>query len=107
MGVLIPIYTLHHDAKYWEDPEAFKPERFLPEAKDTIDPFAYMPFGQGPRNCIGMRFALLEIKLVLAQMLKEFRIEKTPDLHVPITLKQKNLRVPVDPISIRLKKRGK
>ena len=105
MAVFIPVYTLHHDETYWKDPEAFKPERFMPENKDEINQLAYMPFGQGPRNCIGMRFALLEIKLVLARMLKKFRIERAPELNVPISVKQKNLMVPGDPLYIRLKKR--
>ena len=65
MAVIIPIYTLHHDENYWKDPEEFNPDRFLPGNKESIDRFTYMPFGQGPRNCIGMRFAQLEMKVVL------------------------------------------
>ena len=51
--VQVPIWSLHHDPQYWPNPEAFIPDRFLPENKDNIIPFTHMPFGMGPRNCIG------------------------------------------------------
>ena len=51
--VEVPIWSLHHDPRHWPDPEAFIPDRFLPENKDKIHPFTHMPFGMGPRNCIG------------------------------------------------------
>ncbi|MCP4476964.1 MAG: cytochrome P450 [Planctomycetaceae bacterium] len=70
MAVFIPIYTLHHDEQYWHDPEAFKPERFLPENKESITPYTYLPFGSGPRGCIGMRFAWMEMKMVVVRMME-------------------------------------
>lgn len=48
----IPIVSLHHDAKYWNEPEKFNPDRFSDENKDNVVPGTYMPFGVGPRNCI-------------------------------------------------------
>ena len=107
MAVIIPIYTLHHDEKYWKDPEEFNPDRFLPGNKESIDPFTYMPFGQGPRNCIGMRFAQLEMKVVLVQLLKDFRIERAPELQVPLHVKPKFLMGPADPVYVRLRKHHK
>jgi cytochrome P450 family 6 len=52
-SVLIPILGLHRDEEYWPEPDKFIPERFSPENKGSINQYAYLPFGQGPRNCIG------------------------------------------------------
>jgi cytochrome P450 len=56
--------------------------RFAPENKDKINQYAYMPFGQGPRNCIGKRLALLEVKATIVTLLKRYRIHKTDQLEV-------------------------
>ncbi|CAK1596659.1 unnamed protein product [Parnassius mnemosyne] len=77
----IPIWAFHRDPRYFPDPEKFDPERFSEENKHKIQPFSYMPFGLGPRNCIGSRFALCEIKVVLYQLLRHIEVspcEKTP-----------------------------
>ncbi|CAG2119242.1 unnamed protein product [Medioppia subpectinata] len=85
-GILtqIPVYAIHHDPDYFPDPFAFKPERFLPENRHNIKPYTYLPFGSGPRNCIGMRFALLEVKLALVQMIQQFRVYRVPNTDVPV-----------------------
>uniref|UniRef100_A0A2K6MQ92 Cytochrome P450 3A n=1 Tax=Rhinopithecus bieti TaxID=61621 RepID=A0A2K6MQ92_RHIBE len=70
--VMIPSYVLHHDPKHWTEPEKFLPERFSKKNKDNIDPYIYTPFGNGPRNCIGMRFALMNMKLALIRVLQNF-----------------------------------
>ena len=64
--VINPIYALHHDPDAWEEPEQFDPERFQGSSKDPRQAFQFLPFGAGPRNCIGMRFALLQIKVALS-----------------------------------------
>lgn len=56
MRVVIPIYGLHHDPNYYPEPMTFKPERFTEENKRTRHPYTYLPFGEGPRNCIGKDF---------------------------------------------------
>ena len=56
--------------------------RFTAEEKAKRDPFCFMPFGMGPRNCIGMRFALLEAKMALIQILRQFRLVRSPDTEV-------------------------
>lgn len=84
MVVAIPISAIHMDPKYWDNPEKFDPERFTPEAKAKRDPYVYMPFGHGPRNCIGMRLALLESKISIARILQNFRVSKSPKTKEPV-----------------------
>jgi len=71
-AVCVPVYAIQRHPDNYENPDTFDPERFL---KTSINPFTYMPFGYGPRNCIGMRFAMLEMKLVVANLVKKFCIE--------------------------------
>nr|AZR39463.1 cytochrome P450 [Agasicles hygrophila] len=73
--VNIHIFDIHRNEKHWPDPEKFDPDRFLPENCLNRHPFAYVPFSAGPRNCIGQRFALLEIKAVLAGIIRNFILE--------------------------------
>jgi cytochrome P450 len=73
--VTIPIYALHRDPSIYPNPDEFRPERFSDTEKKTRENVAYCPFGAGPRNCIGMRFAITEIKLFLASILCKFRFE--------------------------------
>ena len=84
--VVIPIYALHHDPDAWQDPEKFDPERFCGPAKDAIHPFQFLPFGAGPRNCIGMRFALMEIKVALARILMKYKFVASPETQVPLKI---------------------
>ncbi|CAG2106307.1 unnamed protein product, partial [Medioppia subpectinata] len=83
MNVEIPVYAIHHDPDNYPDPECFKPERFLPENRHNLKPYTYLPFGVGPRNCIGMRFALLEIKLAMVKLVRQFRFYRLPNTDVP------------------------
>ncbi|HVP97688.1 MAG TPA: cytochrome P450 [Roseiarcus sp.] len=73
--VVISPYVLHRRRGLWDDPDAFDPSRFLGERRDRIDRFAYIPFGAGPRVCIGMSFAMQEAVIVLANFLRAFRFE--------------------------------
>ncbi|KAI5643343.1 cytochrome p450 domain-containing protein [Phthorimaea operculella] len=81
MHIWIPIHAIHHDEKYWPNPDKFDPERFSPENKDKIVPFSYMPFGLGPRNCIGDRFAILAGKVFLVELLKNFNLRAPKTLN--------------------------
>ena len=83
ISVVIPTYSIHMDPNLWPDPKRFDPERFSSEAKKLRDPYAYMPFGHGPHNCIGMRFAQMEMKLVLTRILKKYSFEVAPDTEIP------------------------
>ena len=75
--VLVPIYAIHRHHRLWEDPSAFDPDRFLPEREAARHRFAYLPFGAGPRICVGMAFAMAELKAVLAVLVRSARFETT------------------------------
>lgn len=84
--VTIPIWNMHHDSRFWKEPEKFDPERFLPENRGQIVPYSYIPFGGGPRNCIGMRFALLEAKLAIAHLILNFKFVTSKNTDIPLDL---------------------
>src|SRR5699024_8144115 len=77
--VEVPTYAVHHNPEYYPDPERFDPERFMPENKDRLVPYTYLPFGLGPRNCIGMRFAYQEVKILFAKIVRRYRFLPTAD----------------------------
>nr|AVL92859.1 CYP450 [Locusta migratoria] len=73
--IMIPVYGLQHDPDYFPEPERFDPERFSEEQKAQRHPYVYLPFGEGPRICIGMRFGLLQTKVALIYLLSRFTFE--------------------------------
>jgi cytochrome P450 len=76
--IVISPYVLHRHRLLWDRPDAFDPQRFLGTPLGSIDRFAYLPFGAGPRKCIGSTFALQEATLVLATIVKHFRLQLSP-----------------------------
>ncbi|HEY1013172.1 MAG TPA: cytochrome P450 [Herpetosiphonaceae bacterium] len=76
---MISPYALHHDPAYWPDPERFDPGRFSPEREGEIVKHSYMPFGAGPRICIGNSFAMLEAQLILASIAQRFEWALDPE----------------------------
>uniref|UniRef100_A0AAQ5Y8U8 unspecific monooxygenase n=1 Tax=Amphiprion ocellaris TaxID=80972 RepID=A0AAQ5Y8U8_AMPOC len=103
--IMIPVYTLHRDPSLWPEPEAFKPERFSKENKDNIDPYAFLPFGAGPRNCIGMRFAQLMMKLALVEILQNFSFVTCKETDIPMELGNDGFTTPKNPIKLKLEPR--
>ncbi|MFD1600357.1 cytochrome P450 [Halobellus rarus] len=95
--LVLPQWTVHRDPALWDDPETFRPERFAAENRQE---YAYFPFGGGPRHCIGMRFARMEMKTILAAILSEYSFELVSDPN-PKLITSTNLR-PAEPIEIEL-----
>lgn len=71
-------WTIHRHRKLWDQPEAFLPERFHPERRETIDRYQYLPFGAGPRICIGASFAMQEAVIALGVLMSHYRFDVTP-----------------------------
>jgi cytochrome P450 len=90
-SVLMPIYAIHRHARRWDDPDVFDPGRFSPEREAQIPRYQYMPFGAGPRICIGMTFAMLEATTMVATMLQHARFE-TVEGHVPLPMARVTLQ---------------
>jgi len=85
-AILISPWVLHRHSQLWSDPDMFDPERFLPGRREKISRYAYMPFGAGPRVCIGMGFAMQESVAILATLIRHLRFERADSL--PIRLRQ-------------------
>ncbi|XP_066529809.1 cytochrome P450 3A27-like isoform X2 [Hoplias malabaricus] len=96
--VAIPTYVLYRDPQLWEAPEEFRPERFSSE--NEINPYTFMPFGLGPRNCVGMRFALMILKVVVVKPLQNFSVETCKETQIPIQLN--TLFQPTVPVTLKL-----
>lgn len=80
--VFVSAYAQHRRADVWEDPDAFDPDRFLPEREASRPKGAYLPFSSGPRFCIGMHFAMMEGPIVLAALLRRFHFEIDPNVTI-------------------------
>ncbi|XP_053607640.1 probable cytochrome P450 9f2 isoform X2 [Plodia interpunctella] len=89
------VNSIHMDEKYFPNPEVFDPERFSDENKHKIKPFTFMPFGMGPRNCIASRFALLELKVLLYNLVVNFKIKKSKKTLDPIVLNPADFNIKV------------
>jgi cytochrome P450 len=76
--IVISPYVLHRHRRLWSEPDTFDPSRFLPETRSAIPRFAYLPFGIGPRTCIGFSFALQEAAIVLAVLMRNFDMRLSP-----------------------------
>lgn len=74
-SILIVPWIIHRHEKLWDDPDAFRPERFLPEHRKSIERYAWLPFSGGPRICIGAAFAMQEAIIALAEILKVAEVE--------------------------------
>ncbi|XP_067950041.1 lithocholate 6-beta-hydroxylase-like isoform X2 [Watersipora subatra] len=101
------VYPIHHDPEIWPDPEKFDPERFSPENREGRHQYAWIPFGLGNRNCIGMRLALLNMKIAMVKTLKNYVLEPCEGTPTKPLTWARNFRMdPEKPIMISAKRRA-
>jgi len=90
-NVVVPVFVLHRHEQLWDAPAAFAPERFAPEQVKARARHAYLPFGAGPRVCLGASFAMLEATVILATLVRAFRLRAIPG-HKPKPVARVSLR---------------
>ncbi|EDW60860.1 probable cytochrome P450 6a14 [Drosophila virilis] len=89
-SIIIPVHSIHHDPDIYPDPERFDPSRFEPDAIKARHQFAYLPFGDGPRNCIGERFGKMQAKIGLICLLRRFKFGVSNRTEIPLILNNRN-----------------
>uniref|UniRef100_A0A8C0NJD5 Cytochrome P450 3A n=1 Tax=Canis lupus familiaris TaxID=9615 RepID=A0A8C0NJD5_CANLF len=103
--VMVPTFTLHRDQSLWPEPEEFRPERFSRKNKDSINPYTYLPFGTGPRNCIGMRFAIMNTETCPCRVLQNFSFKPCKETQIPLKLNAQGIIQPEKPIVLKVEPR--
>nr|QFN66799.1 cytochrome P450 [Propylea japonica]QKI86660.1 cytochrome P450 [Propylea japonica] len=106
-GTLIIMSALHmqRSPKYWKDPLKFDPYRFLPERFSEKHPFSYIPFSRGPRNCLGARYAMMNLKIVFSKIVRKFTVKTDYRCLEDVVVTVKLLSAPTDGFKITLYQR--
>lgn len=87
--VWIPIHAIHHDKEYYPNPEQFNPERFNPEENKKRDNITHLGFGDGPRNCIGLRFGSMQARVGLVTLLSNYEFSPCSKSKIPLEIDKK------------------
>jgi cytochrome P450 len=105
-GTIVNIFTYvtHRHPDWWENPDTFDPERFTPEREKAIPRYAYLPFGGGPRVCMGVSFAMMEARLILATLAQQYRLSLVPGM--PVKPDAKITLRPKPGLSMRVERRA-
>ncbi|CAH0595509.1 unnamed protein product [Chrysodeixis includens] len=91
LRVQLPLYKLHYNPDYFPEPNEYRPERFYGEEKRNVKPYTYMPFGEGPRLCLGMRFARMQMIAGLITILKKYKVELAPGMKKDLDYEPKSI----------------
>ncbi|XP_026981691.1 cytochrome P450 3A29-like [Sagmatias obliquidens] len=103
--VMVPLFTIHRDPEHWPEPEEFRPERFSKENKESRNPYTYMPFGTGPRNCIGMRLGIMNMKLAVIKVLQNLSFKPCKETQRHLKLRRQVLLQLEKPIILKVEPR--
>ncbi|KAL8558302.1 hypothetical protein ACOMHN_059549 [Nucella lapillus] len=106
MLITIPVYSLHTDPALWPDPLTFDPQRHRAEARAERDPFSFLPFGLGPRICIGMRMSQMEVKMAAAAIVQHFSPVLCPQSVFPAQISSHVRLGPVDTMWVKFHPRS-
>ena len=102
----VPVWCIHRDADIWPDPLTFDPLRHALDVKATRHAMSYLPFGSGPRNCIGARFAMIEMKMAVAQLVRKYRFDACDRTRDPLpTVVRTTIMNPLQGVWVRLESR--
>ncbi|SFR32606.1 cytochrome P450 [Halogeometricum limi] len=102
-AIMLPQWVVHRSPRWYDDPESFDPDRWLPERRAERPRFAYFPFGGGPRHCIGKQFSMMEAQLILATVAQEYELEYVRE--DPFELRGSLTMHPQEPMGMRLHRR--
>ncbi|KAK6178151.1 hypothetical protein SNE40_012966 [Patella caerulea] len=106
MDIHIPICHLQKNPDFFPEPEVFNPERFTEEEKSKRNPYTYIPFGIGPRSCVGMRLAMLEARVAIVCLLQKYRIGTTEKTTIPVEIEQIGFTRPKGILHLKFEKRS-
>ena len=104
--IVIPICQMHRHPKYWTNPDLFNPERFLDKDLEKKNRWVYLPFGGGPRQCIGNNFALLETQIIVSMIVRKFKLSMLPTDEVRLNLSKIPILRPEKSFLMRIKSRN-
>jgi cytochrome P450 len=102
-GVMLPQWVVHRSERWYDAPDEFDPDRWLPERRNQRPRFSYFPFGGGPRHCIGKQFSMLEAKLIVGSVAQQFELDYLRD--EPFSLRGSLTMHPQEPMGMRLQRR--
>ena len=88
--LFVPVYAIHHDPEYYPNPELYDPERFSAEEVQKRENVTFLPFGDGPRNCIGLRFGMMQARVGLVTLLQNYELSFYEKSVVPLKISKKS-----------------